>query len=48
MSSLAIEARHLVKTYKNKAAVRDLSLAVRPGVLYAFLGPNGAGKSPTL
>ena len=48
MSSLAIEARHLVKTSKNKAAVRDLSLAVRPGVLYAFLGPNGAGKSTTL
>lgn len=48
MSSLAIEARRLVKTYKNKAAVRDLSLAVRPGVLYAFLGPNGAGKSTTL
>lgn len=48
MSSLAIEARHLVKTYKNKAAVRDLSLAVRPGLLYAFLGPNGAGKSTTL
>ena len=48
MSLLAIEARHLVKTYKNKAAVRDLSLAVRPGVLYAFLGPNGAGKSTTL
>ena len=46
--SLAIEARHLVKAYKNKAAVRDLSLSVRPGVLYAFLGPNGAGKSTTL
>ena len=48
MNSLAIEARHLVKAYKNKAAVRDLSLSVRPGVLYAFLGPNGAGKSTTL
>ena len=48
MTSLAIEARHLVKAYKNKAAVRDLSLSVRPGVLYAFLGPNGAGKSTTL
>lgn len=48
MNPLAIEARHLVKAYKNKAAVRDLSLAVRPGVLYAFLGPNGAGKSTTL
>ena len=48
MNLLAIEARHLVKAYKNKAAVRDLSLSVRPGVLYAFLGPNGAGKSTTL
>lgn len=48
MNRFAIEARHLVKAYKNKAAVRDLSLAVRPGVLYAFLGPNGAGKSTTL
>jgi ABC-2 type transport system ATP-binding protein len=48
MPTLAIEARNLVKTYKNKAAVRDLSISVRPGVLYAFLGPNGAGKSTTL
>ena len=46
--SLAIEARNLVKTYRNKTAVRDLSLAVRPGILYGFLGPNGAGKSTTL
>jgi ABC-2 type transport system ATP-binding protein len=48
MTPLAIEARHLVKTYQNKAAVRDVSLSVRPGVLYGFLGPNGAGKSTTL
>ena len=48
MSDFAIEARGLVKNYKNKAAVRDLSLTVRPGVLYGFLGPNGAGKSTTL
>lgn len=48
MNALAIEARNLVKAYKNKAAVRDLSLSVRPGILYAFLGPNGAGKSTTL
>lgn len=48
MNVLAIEARNLVKTYRSKAAVQDLSLSVRPGVLYAFLGPNGAGKSTTL
>ena len=47
-TDLAIEARHLVKRYKNKSAVRDLSLSVRAGVFYAFLGPNGAGKSTTL
>jgi ABC-2 type transport system ATP-binding protein len=46
--SFAIEARNLVKAYRNKTAVRDLSLGVRPGVLYGFLGPNGAGKSTTL
>ena len=48
MGDFAIEARNLVKAYKNKAAVRDLSVSVRKGVLYAFLGPNGAGKSTTL
>lgn len=48
MSEFAIEARGLFKTYKTKAAVNDLSLTVRPGLLYAFLGPNGAGKSTTL
>lgn len=48
MDTFAIDARHLVKTYKNKSAVRDLSISVRTGVLYAFLGPNGAGKSTTL
>jgi len=44
----AIHASNLVKAYRNKAAVRDLSLSVRPGVFYGFLGPNGAGKSTTL
>jgi ABC-2 type transport system ATP-binding protein len=48
MNEPAIEARNLVKAYRSKAAVRDLSLSVRRGVLYAFLGPNGAGKSTTL
>ncbi len=48
MGELAIEARNLMKTYRDKPAVRDLSLSVRPGVFYGFLGPNGAGKSTTL
>ena len=44
----AIEASNLVKAYRSKTAVRDLSLRVRPGLFYGFLGPNGAGKSTTL
>ena len=43
-----IEVRNLTKVYGDKAAVRDLSFTVRPGVVTGFLGPNGAGKSTTM
>ena len=33
------------KTYGDKVAVRDLSLAVEPGDIYGFVGHNGAGKT---
>jgi ABC-2 type transport system ATP-binding protein len=36
------------KSYGRTLAVRDLSLAVRRGELFAFLGPNGAGKTTTI
>src|SRR5262249_38963820 len=36
------------KEYGTKAAVRDLSLDVGGGELFAFLGPNGAGKTTTI
>lgn len=36
------------KQYGDKWAVRDLSLAIGPGELFAFLGPNGAGKTTTI
>ena len=29
-------------------ALRDLSIAVRPGEIFGFLGPNGAGKSTAI
>lgn len=44
----AIETHGLTKDYGNLVAVKDLSLTVRPGIVYGFLGPNGAGKSTTI
>ncbi len=34
--------------FGGKEAVRDLSLEVPEGSIYAFLGPNGAGKTSTI
>jgi len=36
------------KSYGRTLAVRNLSLEVRRGELFAFLGPNGAGKTTTI
>lgn len=43
-----IEIKELNKSFKDVKAVRDLSLNVREGELFAFLGVNGAGKSTTI
>jgi ABC-type multidrug transport system ATPase subunit len=48
MADAVIETRALTKEFSGKPAVRDLSLGVQPGSIYAFLGPNGAGKSTTI
>ena len=39
---------HLTKTYGEKRAVDDLSLAIAPGEICGFIGHNGAGKTTTL
>lgn len=39
---------HLTKTYGEKRAVDDLSLAIAPGEICGFIGRNGAGKTTTL
>lgn len=43
-----IKVDHLVKKYKEHAAVNDISFSVEEGELFAFLGENGAGKSTTI
>src|SRR5215216_1820347 len=48
MSGHGIEARGLVREFKNVKAVRGIDLEVAPGEIYGFLGPNGAGKSTTV
>ena len=44
----AILVSRVSKSYGRTLAVRDLSLCVRRGELFAFLGPNGAGKTTTI
>ncbi|PTU30715.1 LPS export ABC transporter ATP-binding protein [Stenotrophobium rhamnosiphilum] len=44
MSSV-LSARNLVKQYKKRTVVRDVSLSVKAGEIVGLLGPNGAGKT---
>ena len=47
-TGLAIQAKALVKRYKDLEAVRGIDLEVKGGEIFGFLGPNGAGKSTTI
>jgi branched-chain amino acid transport system ATP-binding protein len=44
----ALELADVEVAYGGVAAVRNLSLTVRPGEIVGLIGPNGAGKSTTL
>jgi ABC-2 type transport system ATP-binding protein len=48
MTSAAIKATNVVKTFGDIKAVDDISFEVKTGEVFAFLGPNGAGKSTTI
>ncbi len=44
----AIETERLSRSFRKTQAVRDLTLKVPTGSLFAFVGPNGAGKTTTI
>ena len=48
MDSIAVETRHLARRFGQHHAVRDVSLSVPEGAVYALLGRNGSGKTTTL
>lgn len=40
-----LDAKHLAKSYRGRAVVKDVSLHVEEGEVVGLLGPNGAGKT---
>lgn len=45
--SLTINTRELVKSYKGRTVVKQVSVTVKQGEIVGLLGPNGAGKTTT-
>lgn len=48
MAKYAIQASNLTKVYKDKAVVKNVSLAIKEGEIYGFIGKNGAGKTTVM
>ena len=44
---LSLRSEGLVKRYKKRTVVKDVSIEVRQGEVVGLLGPNGAGKTTT-
>lgn len=42
---MILRAEHLIKKYKNRTVVKDVSVQVEQGEIVGLLGPNGAGKT---
>ena len=45
--NLRLESRKLVKIYKKRKVVTEVSIGVNQGEVVGLLGPNGAGKTTT-
>lgn len=46
-SLLTLKSENLVKIYKKKRVVNDVTIQVKQGEIVGLLGPNGAGKTTT-
>lgn len=44
---MKLRADHLIKKYKSRTVVNDVSVEVQQGEIVGLLGPNGAGKTTT-
>ncbi len=44
---LTIQTNNLIKRYKNRTVVNNVSVSVKQGEIVGLLGPNGAGKTTT-
>ena len=44
---MILKAEHLIKKYKTRTVVNDVSVKVEQGEIVGLLGPNGAGKTTT-
>ncbi len=44
---MRLKAKKLVKSYRKKEVVRDVSVEIDSGEIVGLLGPNGAGKTTT-
>jgi lipopolysaccharide export system ATP-binding protein len=47
MVNLAIHTHKLIKQYKGRKVVDEVSISVKQGEIVGLLGPNGAGKTTT-
>lgn len=46
-SKMKLRAEHLIKKYKQRSVVNDVSVELNQGEIVGLLGPNGAGKTTT-
>lgn len=44
---MELEAKNLIKRYKQRTVVNNVSVALKQGEIVGLLGPNGAGKTTT-